>query len=219
MTVDLDTAEHADANHLNSLFALQTHCALASLLLGGIWIAAVLHFYDSPFKPGGAMTIVAGVLLVLFLVVGGISNQFSTRVVNGLTKPAKALPWLRLCSISCVLGISLLIWLSGGVNSPLTPFYVMSFTLTLENISRKTNKLYVFLLFVIPVVIACIAAYKTSLVNSGTIELIQKSDGHSLATGAGIVFSMAVPTISAWWIQRSPLAKRALAGEDVRPVF
>lgn len=190
--------------HVNvgQLFSLQAQCGAWGLLLGVFWTAGVVASTDHVFPNIVVAILIFGIIATLFLAPILISSGYQGFVEGN--DPAVVRRILRLCSASCILAICLLIWSTGGAHSAFTPFYVMTYTLTLERIEMSTGKWRLFFAFVMPVLLACIVERFISgpLIEDKVLNELLTSNFHFVAVTIGIGLAMFVPTVSVAMAER-----------------
>ena len=129
-TVNVQSPNEDQHSVISSLLDMQLQCGGWGLIVLVLW--ALTIFWNQPelhfFGPLGAWIVGIAMLFLfagLLSVIGRHSPKSWPKVV------------LFICGLICILASGAFIYLSGGPYSPVTAFYVMTFTLTLSNSKRS----------------------------------------------------------------------------------
>ncbi len=122
-----------------ALFSLEWLCAILGLVFTAL---SFPRFYNNGVPHSGEehalFPLLTGVAGLLVLLVAAWLAPAGTRniIEYGQQGHKPACRRMQACSIACILGMAILIWMSGGVKSPILPLYVMTHTLYGLAISR-----------------------------------------------------------------------------------
>ena len=165
--------------------------------MGFVWVLGV-HSAQTEVLVSGTMTpyVILSIGAMAFVFVCILSGAYFFASTN--RRNTHGLTLLRSCSALCIVAICLLIYSSGGVHSPFTPFYVMTFTLTLERIAPTTSRWSLLLGFVVPIIAICVYQQYVGggLINHGKIADFAAGEFNYWATLFGAALSLFVPTAS-----------------------
>lgn len=126
------------------LFSMQIHAAIAGIGLGVLWAIFFMWLYlrgPDPILENDSFAIVAAISCLACFVISAIIATNNSSEENRKGKTDAICGWLlRLCSVLTVIGMCILIIGSAGIKSPFMPLFIMTFTLTLENLAPDTSK-------------------------------------------------------------------------------
>jgi hypothetical protein len=201
-----------------SLFAMEGHTGLFGVGVAGIWFVSAFLSVPTLLTNAWFVT-VALAIVILFLFLASLSfvvsnhYQAELNILNNLI-PKEALPkekaldynvraWIAILSSAYIALCCILFWLTGGAYSPLTPFYVMIFTLTITRNKVPYPGFYVLGGFLLVFGIAAWAAvYFPSPIQKADLSALQQGLRPYIAASAVICLSLIVPTISAFFVER-----------------
>lgn len=186
---------------MSRLFRMQIHASIAGISLGAVWAISFMGIYKRATEvilENDSYAMLAAIICLGCFVASAIIATNHSSEENREGKTNAECGWLlRTCSFLTVLGMCILIIGSAGIKSPFMPLYIMTFTLTLENLAPDTSKFRFASFFVIATTIACLIAHYFPIINPIFISKIA-DDGFMVASIAiGLVASFIVPAVSA----------------------
>ncbi len=198
MASQLEPPIDSSRERIMQLFALQAQCSIWGLFLGGVWAYFTNRYFPAVFSNDNSWN-TFGLSALLFLVALFISVVFFLAPPRILIPHSKKL--LYSCSALCMFAICILILGTGGIHSPFTPFYIMTYTLTLERLEESTNKWRILIWFVLPIIGICLLErfLTGSLIETAMLNKMLADTFYYSAVVFGLILSMFVPTLSAWF--------------------
>jgi hypothetical protein len=116
------------------LLGMEFQCGFWGLVVLITWAISIFWHRPDLLREGPLWTWILFIGTAFLAVV-----LFSAIGRHSLGKPGKIKGGLKFCSAFCIVSIALFIYLSGGANSPIVPFYIMTFTLTLSLSETKAS--------------------------------------------------------------------------------
>jgi hypothetical protein len=108
---------------------------------------------------------------------------------------------LRLCSVSCIVSFTLLMWVTGGASSPFTSLFVMTFTLTLSKVQTPKGPQVIFLIFLCSFLLSSFYAKINPFFSDQTLRALANSNLNYVALLLGGIFSFIIPTGSTLYLR------------------
>lgn len=183
------------------LFDMEMFCAGLGALLTVVWLVYFYYRGQAPSSPASFFRdplLVVGVLaFILFFVTLTVLYPKGTKAALVDQEQGVARLYLIACSGFCVLGMVLLVWISGGAISPFILLFVMTHTLTVASVKNRMGPWIVAFAFGIGMLIAITLHEAFPLADNAVVEGLVGGSVAWLTTSAGALLSVVVSTNAA----------------------
>jgi cyclopropane fatty-acyl-phospholipid synthase-like methyltransferase len=199
-----EETEGVTLDELPVLFAMEMTCGISGVILTPVWL---VYYYIQGWSSFTVRTLasqfpVLGVstlaLLCFFLASTPVHRAGQTACLIDQRRKA-ARNYLVLCSALCLVGMTLLVWTSGGALSPFLTIYVMTHTLTLASVKHRSGPYIVGIAFGVGMVLAIGLAQWSPLADGKVIDVLLGGTFAWVSVGLGAVISVVVSTGSTVW--------------------
>jgi hypothetical protein len=208
-----------DIDDFPFLLSLQIYCGASGIIFSLAWFAVVgLSYPDfwNKYTLPIAFAFVVG-FLAMILVGTNAMQKVGDRSLN----PARDWDfYARMQMLALVVMFALLccglIWFTGGMSSPFSPFYVMVYTLILTRCALPHPGQALLILYGVTYIAAGVLATKFAppLVSYQTLSEINRGYEREVTEFLFVLAAMAVPYFSTLWAERREAQRR---GEAVPP--
>jgi len=200
------------------LFAMLSVSGWSGMLLSGAWFLTLLGLYRKYWTENTIAFAVAvllgfGLISLLSMVFGQavVDSTFDRRRSRAgweIFARARMSLLLILFAVTC----SVLIWGTGGMYSPFTPFYIMVFTLALTRCRLPHPGTALVVLFVVPFALAgVLAEWGASVVDNAVAQDIKRGTPKDYADFFFALTSMIVPYASTYYAESRAERQRQAA--------
>lgn len=200
------------------LFFMQAHVGFCGIFFASLWFMTATIYISNIWANGGTkLLLMVGGISMSFFLLSWVSSWFAIHFSNVLQElrhdtvhrevlQSKLEIQVRVGMVvlisSYVITLAALIWLTGGVDSPFIPFYVVVFALTISKCNLPYPGNVVLAYFLIAIMVAFFgASYLGSFIPSSDLARIQDSSFQYAMRGVFILASLIAPTISAYLIK------------------
>lgn len=177
------------------LLDMQLHCATAGFICtAGWWWLAV-----SSSIPEQTIRNVLGVLLGCFFLVlplRAASQHFQKK--NDVTVSRM---WLMMCSVSSVLGMGVLLWASGGLESPFLALYAMTHAITLTKTRAPGGVWWTLVLFAVPLLGIYLLRENAAATFGPYMPAMEATPQYQIVVGLAAVSPIFISTTSTWFTE------------------
>ncbi|MCL5423371.1 MAG: hypothetical protein M1461_13025 [Nitrospirae bacterium] len=202
MTSDADSnLEGVPPEEIFSYLEMQAHCGFFGFSFTLVWffLAHRLRFINLLSFTDTDLLL----LLVILLFFGApiyplgwwARRKFNKNEINA------ARNFLRLCSVSCIVSFTLLMWVTGGAGSPFVSLFVMTFTLTLSKVKTPKGPQVILLIFLCSFLISSFFAKSHPFFSDDTLKELSHSNLNYFALLVGGIFSFIIPTGSTLYLK------------------
>jgi hypothetical protein len=201
--------------HFPSLFQMEGHTGFFGVIFASCWFALTAINLPPTLKSYWILTV--SICLALLLL-SNLSFYLGHRLALGMAKltgisdsgiassvmeelEIRARIWISFLSANYVIVFCVLIWLTGGIESPFVPFYVLIFVLTISNLRITHRTVWITLYYLCGILIAFIAREIWPWPISQTeFAYIRQSSFHVGIQVFFICASLLVPTVSQYLV-------------------
>ena len=203
------------------LFAMQGHTGACGAVFTFLWFGLASIFFPNLWTNGGPELIVSavfvgsvffGLLWVCFSLPIRLGEQIKELDLNTIEGKdlykkleRRVRIWMALFSGNYVIACCVLIWMTGGATSPFVPFYIMIFTLTIakNRVMSPGIGIWVLTYFLVLIVVSCLVAkLLPTVIDKVDMDSINRSGFQIAMHILFICFSLIVPTLSTYFVER-----------------
>jgi len=199
--LDKTRGKAIDIEEFPFLFSLLIYCGICGMGFSFIWFVIVANVYPdfwNRYTFAIATAIIAGFLGMIALAVPTTQKIFDRSYETPRDWDYYARSRMLILVIMFAVLCCSLIWFTGGMSSPFSPFYVMVFTLVLTRCALPHPGLALLFLYGLAYIVAGLVAakYGPPLITDVTLSAIKHGTEREYAEFIFVIAAMAVPYAS-----------------------